>query len=160
MFIRLEIKLDNSWWCRFLKLNWKRPKNSQKQNVVKAVMEVRGPKMDETPTLPPENSTNVIRLIPKKVHEEQKDMSQLREVFMRRQKCLFENTFAGGCKCNYCLFFNMLSLRAFDMIKSDLNNQAKKGTMVFTTQDFLDILNLTGERVISYEKSQQTPPKK
>jgi hypothetical protein len=107
---------------------------------------------------PEEPKSNVIQLRPKKVVEEQRNLTQLRDVFMRRQKCLFENTFAGGCKCGYCVFMNMMSQRVFEMIKNEFLYQGKKGTMVFTTQDMIDILQGTVERVISSEREQRPPP--
>jgi len=107
---------------------------------------------------PPKEETNVIQLLPKKVDVKEKEIEQLRDVFMRRQKCLFENNFGGGCKCNYCTFFNMMGQRVFEMIKMDLHYQSKKGSMVFTSQDMLDILQLACERVLQYEKMQEKPP--
>ena len=109
--------------------------------------------------VPEEPKSNVIQLRPKKEVEEEKNMAQMEGVFMRRQKCVFKNTFGGGCKCNYCIFSNMMSQRVYEMIKNEFIYQGKKGTMIFTTQDFIDVLQGSVERVISLEK-QQGPPKK
>lgn len=116
------------------------------------------PPVPPIPKIPEEPKSNVIQLRPKKVVEEQKHIGQLRDVFMRRQKCLFENTFAGGCKCGYCTFNNMMSQRVYEMIRGEFIYQAKKGTMIFTTQDMIDILQGTVERVIAIENEQKKPP--
>jgi hypothetical protein len=117
----------------------------------------------DMPPPPVEEESKVIQLIPKKIVEEQKNITQMRDIFLRRQKCLFENTFAKGCKCNYCTFFSMMSQRVFEMIKYELNYQSKKGSMLFSSQDMISILQEACEKVIHYEKSQEyppTPPKK
>ena len=116
------------------------------------------PPTSQTITKVEEPKSNVIQLRPKKVVEEQKHIGQLRDVFMRRQKCLFENTFAGGCKCGYCTFNNMMSQRVYEMIRGEFIYQAKKGTRIFTTQDMIDILQGTVERVINMEQGQRPPP--
>lgn len=111
------------------------------------------------PTEPPkEEKTNVIRLMPKKVVEESRNIAEFRDVFMRKQKCYFENNFNGGCKCNYCIYINMTGQRVFEMIKNDFQYQAKKGSMVFTSQDMADVLQSAVERVIALEKNSKNPP--
>ena len=116
------------------------------------------PPVAAVPKPPEEPKSNVIQLRPKKAVEEEKSMGQMRDVFMRRQKCLFENTFAKGCKCGYCVFTGMMSQRVYEMIKNEFIYQAKKGSMIFTTQDMIDILQGTVERVINMEQGQRPPP--
>ena len=126
-------------------------------------MEVQVSKVDDSlppipPVVPEVPKTNVVQLRPKKVVEEQKEMGQMRDVFMRRQKCLFENTFANGCKCGYCTFSGMMSQRVYEMIRNEFVYQAKKGSMIFTTTDIIDILQLTAEKVLAVENEQKRPP--
>jgi hypothetical protein len=113
--------------------------------------------------IPPTDSESteakIIPFIPKQIKQIEANQDKQKEIWMRRSLCEFSNlTQLGGCKCNYCTYFKMMGHRIYDLIASDLHYQAKKGTMIFTSQDVLDILKVAMEKLVQVEESHKPKP--